>query len=183
MKMKLALIVTIFVLMSISASANVTPMVIYEYIKEHDNLGMICQNIELSTNTSAQDEVQTVLDRYKFTKDYTENEFDCSDMSQLVWLILTQYGYNATMMYGINEKTNMAHIWVRCVSTTGETLMIECINRPTIGTVVPKDKEKKYNSGLIINSSSELCKIWPDDGIVNDANIVQMKQELTVRVR
>ena len=55
-------------------------------------------DFEESTNQELITEVESILNSYHFTKEYTHGEFDCSDMAKQVMNILEQHNISSFLV-------------------------------------------------------------------------------------
>lgn len=146
-------------------------------IKPMITKGVIIDNITLHKNSNSED-IKHVLNSWVFTHEYKLNEFDCSDMSQLTWDILTEAGYNTKIVYKVSNDCKSAHVFV-LVTKKDEEYIIECTNNTNsaIGRIIEKDEENQYpyfqGWALIFNDTNEFNQIpeFGGGGLVNNQNI------------
>ena len=103
-------------------------------------------DFEESTNQELITEVESILNSYHFTKEYTHGEFDCSDMSKQVMNILEQQNISSFLVYKVDPSTLEAHAWVSVVENSTFAIMID----PTygginnVGIIMHKEKSPFY---------------------------------------
>ena len=103
-------------------------------------------DFEESTNQELITEVESILNSYHFTKEYTHGEFDCSDMSKQVMNILEQQNISSFLVYKVDPSTLEAHAWVSVVENSTSAIMID----PTygginnVGIIMHKEKSPFY---------------------------------------
>ena len=103
-------------------------------------------DFEESTNQELITEVESILNSYHFTKEYTHGEFDCSDMSKQVMNILEQHNISSFLVYKVDPDTLEAHAWVGVLENNTSIIMID----PTygginnVGIIMHKEKSPFY---------------------------------------
>lgn len=103
-------------------------------------------DFEESTNQELITEVESILNSYHFTKEYTRGEFDCSDMAKQVMNILEQHNISSFLVYKVDPDTLEAHAWVGVLENDTSIIMID----PTygginnVGIIMHKEKSPFY---------------------------------------
>jgi len=114
-------------------------------------------DFEESTNQELITEVESILNSYHFTKEYTRGEFDCSDMSKQVMNILEQQNISSFLVYKVDPSTLEAHAWVSVFENSTFAIMID----PTygginnVGIIMHKEKSPFYFSDVYIMTFEE----------------------------
>ena len=144
-------------------------------LMQHDinenHIGILVENLTDSTNISEKKRIQELLNNYKFTQDYKEKVFDCTDSSAIVQEILKKNGYNAKLIYGADTRSveaSMWHMWVAVQDTNEHWILIETTKRPTIGSVIryrPNDMSQYhyFQGGMLLNNSNEYAYYHKSD--------------------
>jgi hypothetical protein len=91
------------------------------YTKGNCNL---INDIEPSINHSLIKKVNNILNSYKYTKEYQENTFDCSDKSTICFQLLQAEGLEPWMAYRFSNMG--AHIWIIVFDKWKKGIFIEC---------------------------------------------------------
>ena len=114
-------------------------------------------DFEESTNQELITEVESILNSYHFTKEYTRGEFDCSDMAKQVMNILEQHNISSFLVYKVDPDTLEAHAWVGILENNTSIIMID----PTygginnVGIIMHKEKSPFYFHAVDIMTFEE----------------------------
>lgn len=114
-------------------------------------------DFEESTNQELITEVESILNSYHFTKEYTHREFDCSDMAKQVMNILEQHNISSFLVYKVDPDTLEAHAWVGVLENDTYIIMID----PTygginnVGIIMHKEKSPFYFHAVDIMTFEE----------------------------
>jgi len=114
-------------------------------------------DFEESTNQELITEVESILNSYHFTKEYTRGEFDCSDMAKQVMNILEQHNISSFLVYKVDPDTLEAHAWVGVLENDTYIIMID----PTygginnVGIIMHKEKSPFYFHAVDIMTFEE----------------------------
>ena len=114
-------------------------------------------DFEESTNQELITEVESILNSYHFTKEYTHGEFDCSDMAKQVMNILEQHNISSFLVYKVDPDTLEAHAWVGVLENDTYIIMID----PTysginnVGIIMHKEKSPFYFHAVDIMTFEE----------------------------
>ena len=114
-------------------------------------------DFEESTNQELITEVESILNSYHFTKEYTHGEFDCSDMAKQVMNILEQHNISSFLVYKVDPDTLEAHAWVGILENNTSIIMID----PTygdinnVGIIMHKEKSPFYFHAVDIMTFEE----------------------------
>ena len=114
-------------------------------------------DFEESTNQELITEVESILNSYHFTKEYTHGEFDCSDMAKQVMNILEQHNISSFLVYKVDPDTLEAHAWVGILENNTSIIIID----PTygginnVGIIMHKEKSPFYFHAVDIMTFEE----------------------------
>ena len=121
-------------------------------------------DFEESTNQELITEVESILNSYHFTKEYTHGEFDCSDMSKQVMNILESHNINSFLAYKVDSSTLEAHAWISILENSTSAIMID----PTygginnVGIIMHKEKDPFYFINVSIMTFEEYAYLTGD---------------------
>jgi hypothetical protein len=106
---------------------------------------------------SLRQELEDITFNYRYTKDYKENQFDCSDMSMSLWYLLKRQGYDAKLVINVSQP----HMWVG-VERDGLWAMIETTAAPKRALGITADSPEYFSHCWIFNTSAEAA-LFTDD--------------------
>lgn len=103
-------------------------------------------------------ELEGITFNYRYTKDYQENRFDCSDMSMSLWYLLRRQGYDAKLVVNVSQPP---HMWVG-VERNGLWAMIETTAAPSRALGITADSPEYFSRCWMFNTSAEAA-LFTDD--------------------
>lgn len=135
-----------------------------------------------SSDEQAKTDIQRILSSYALTRQLEMNTFDCSDVAEIDWYILSREGYNCTLMAnrGYNtltgNRTGHMFTWVKTdygvvvVDPTYQVDTSECIGR------VLEDVSQFYLQAWKFGAPSQAAEIAPGEvrGITLDTPITDL---------
>jgi hypothetical protein len=114
----------------------------------------LINDIPTSIDGTTKKEISKLLSKYKYTKEYKENTFDCSDRSTIVFQLLKDRGYEQKMAYRFSKVG--AHIWVVVFDAWDNGIFVECCytKNNELGKLVDGNSEKfEYDSAWLMEPS------------------------------
>jgi len=84
----------------------------------------LINDIEPSINHSLIKKVNNLLNSYKYTKEYQENIFDCSDRAVVCFKLLQAEGLEPKLAYRFSNKG--AHTWIIAFDKWKKGIFVEC---------------------------------------------------------
>jgi hypothetical protein len=130
--------------------------------KEIDTIGYytkgncsLINDIPPSIDGTTKKEISKLLSKYKYTKEYQENTFDCSDRSTIVFQLLKAEGFEPWMAYRFS-KVGAAHVWVVVFDAWDNGIFVECCytKNNELGKIVDGNSEKfEYDSAWLMEPS------------------------------
>ncbi len=114
----------------------------------------LINDITPSIDGTTKKEISKLLNKYKYTKEYQENIFDCSDKSTIVFQLLKDEGFEPWMAYRFSKVG--AHVWVVVFDAWDNGIFVECCYTEDneLGKIVDGNSENfEYDSAWLMEPS------------------------------
>jgi hypothetical protein len=114
------------------------------------------KDLALTRDANFSMNLQSILNSYHYTENYSAGSFDCMDTCIVATKILQEYGYNPSTManFALMGSTGDSHMWLSVSDGLGRFAFIETCafarGRPVLGEVVPDEQSAAYASGYVL---------------------------------
>jgi len=100
--------------------------------------------------------LQSILDNYRYTENYSAGRFDCMDTCTIATRILQEHGYNPSTMasFALMGSDGDSHLWLSVSDGLGRFAFIETCafagGRDVLGELVSEEQSAAYSSGYVL---------------------------------
>lgn len=114
------------------------------------------KNLPLTRDDNFSLNLQSILDNYRYTENYSAGRFDCMDTCTIATRILQEHGYNPSTMasFALMGSDGGSHMWLSVSDGLGRFAFIETCafarGRDVLGELVSQEQSAAYSSGYVL---------------------------------
>jgi hypothetical protein len=119
-----------------------------------------------SADTNEMGKIQGILSTYKLTRDIKDDNFDCSNISEIIFCVLEKNGYDCDIVVNTGKENNVskAHMYVWIYEPDGVIVVDptwDAIPEERIGVVIEnidREDDKFYLQGWVFDTPIEFLE-------------------------